>query len=921
MKAPALVFAAALLLTGCDRFTSVETRIERASIKLAAGEHQAALVELRKALNDHPENLSAQLLLVDTLGALGETEAALYQLDLASAAGASPDQTEARRIELLIDSRQIGPARAALETSTTISAERRNLFEGLLSMSEQRPAEAKEFFDRALTANPRFTKAALGRVEALIAQGKAVEAQAELEQIMKNEPTSAHGWLLRGQLAARAGEFGEAAEAFAASITHGKSLKRSELLIAHVHHVESLLAADQLAQARSAVESLAAVAGTAPIVSFVRAKVLLASHETSAAVNELRTFTQAAPAHLPGRLLLVSALLQQGNTEQAYAEALRNVAEFGRHDEPRLALARIELEMGRFSDAEETLQPLIGRSPPDPMATAILAELGIRRGEAIAGVSLLERSLADQPESARLRLQLAAAYLSIGQAKRALETLEPINDEAHAAARDRMRVIATAALSGASEAERELDAAVARHPEDVELLLMAATYYANLQRWDSARSYIERARMVRPEDPLLEIALGRLELAAGNLDEAESHARDVLEKVPDDVGAMMLIANVAAHQGKDEEVDGWLNRARIANPRALDVSVALARRAVARGASREARNILSDAVRLSPWDPRARIVLAELDASMGQYDEAMKELRTAAADMPASPPILLAMSKVQLASKDLDAARKSLKAALTAAPGWLPAATLLVALEASVGNQNAALDVVRELRRIDPRGAASHVLEGDVHMAAKRPADAAAAFVSAYRISPSAALAARAARAKAVAKLPDAENELVDWIKRAPHDMVARRALADYYIAAARHESAIEHLEIIVAARPNDAEALNNLAWAYRMIGDERALPIAERAYAAAPNSAAIADTYGWILVQAGRLAEGVKILGNATKLAPENGQMQYHLAFGLSRMGETQRARAILQSLMSRGTTFESLAEAKQLLATLDGE
>ena len=69
------------------------------------------------------------------------------------------------------------------------------------------------------------------------------------------------------------------------------------------------------------------------------AKVALADRDAATAVNLLRKFTQVAPEYLPGRLLLAAALLEQGSTEQAFAEAVRNVSEFADKDEPKLALA------------------------------------------------------------------------------------------------------------------------------------------------------------------------------------------------------------------------------------------------------------------------------------------------------------------------------------------------------------------------------------------------------------------------------------------------------------------------------------------------------------------------------------------------------------------------------------------------------
>ena len=276
------------------------------------------------------------------------------------------------------------------------------------------------------------------------------------------------------------------------------------------------------------------------------------------------------------------------------------------------------------------------------------------------------------------------------------------------------------------------------------------------------------------------------------------------------------------------------------------------------------------------------------------------------------------MARIQLQSKDTDAARNTLRQALEAAPGWPPAAATLAALETAAGNLDAALEVVRDLRRRDPDGAASYALEGDVYTAAKRPADAAAAFVTAYKRNPAGALATRAARAKSAAKMRAPEAELVDWLTRTPNDTNARRTLAEYQMATGRNAAAAEELEKVVKARPTDVVALNNLALLYQQSNDPRARATAEKAYAAAPKVAAVADTYGWILVRSRDVEKGLQVLEQAAARAPEDGQIQFHLASALSEGGQRERAVTILRRIVDSQKPFESRDEAAKLLRTL---
>lgn len=99
----------------------------------------------------------------------------------------------------------------------------------------------------------------------------------------------------------------------------------------------------------------------------------------------------------------------------------------------------------------------------------------------------------------------------------------------------------------------------------------------------------------------------------------------------------------------------------------------------------------------------------------------------------------------------------------------------------------------------------------------------------------------------------------------------------------------------------------------------ERALTTAERAYARSPGVPAIADAYGWMLVQHRRNgADGVEILAAAAQRSPGDGDIQYHYAHALAQTGRATAAIGLLRLLLQSGTRFEARREAQQLLIEL---
>lgn len=139
--------------------------------------------------------------------------------------------------------------------------------------------------------------------------------------------------------------------------------------------------------------------------------------------------------------------------------------------------------------------------------------------------------------------------------------------------------------------------------------------------------------------------------------------------------------------------------------------------------------------------------------------------------------------------------------------------------------------------------------------------------------------------------------------------------LAEFYLTDRQTKSAIEQYQTILRQHPKYAPALNNLATAYQHEKDPLALEYAEKAYELAPDSPAILDTLGWILVAQGNTTRGLPLLKKAASLAPQAAEIRYHLASGLAKSGNKPEARKELEQLLGTGKNFSSIDEARALL------
>ncbi len=169
----------------------------------------------------------------------------------------------------------------------------------------------------------------------------------------------------------------------------------------------------------------------------------------------------------------------------------------------------------------------------------------------------------------------------------------------------------------------------------------------------------------------------------------------------------------------------------------------------------------------------------------------------------------------------------------------------------------------------------------------------------ARRTSSPAAAASLEARVAAQARLAQGERALAvailrDWNAAHPGDLPVLQLLALTLDPVAERDEAIAAYRAVLAARPGDAVAANNLAFVLATDAAHRdeALELARRAYEQTRGEPTIADTYGWVLYHAGDLEQAERVLVEAVRRAPALVDARLHLALVLVARGETVRAR-----------------------------
>jgi uncharacterized protein (TIGR03790 family) len=149
----------------------------------------------------------------------------------------------------------------------------------------------------------------------------------------------------------------------------------------------------------------------------------------------------------------------------------------------------------------------------------------------------------------------------------------------------------------------------------------------------------------------------------------------------------------------------------------------------------------------------------------------------------------------------------------------------------------------------------------------------------------------------------------------------AHLALAASYEAAQEWDKAIDRYRRVIAASPNDPQALNNLAWllATRKNDPAQALSFAKRAYTLVKPGPEAIDTLAWIQHLLGNDADAEPLIASASRLQPLNAEIHFHGAAILAAVGNAQAATRELETAIRLNPTLGERADVQELRGRLN--
>lgn len=344
-----------------------------------------------------------------------------------------------------------------------------------------------------------------------------------------------------------------------------------------------------------------------------------------------------------------------------------------------LNLASLLMRTGRNTEAEEAVKKLSGR--PEPTYELVYANFLFQRGRPDEGIRELERLTKQDPDNRLVRTRLVAAYQSAGKVADAQRIL---TDALKKNQKDLDAVLQRGELSLQAgkpvEAEGDFNTVLRLKPDSPEVHYALAKLYQS--RGESLRQREELTAALNYNPSLLKV---RLELAALLVaDKAGQAALDTLNEAPAD--QRRLVAVVAernwAYLSMDKLADAQKGvDAALAATRTPDLLLQDAILKIDAKRYSEARQSLHELLGKNPEDVRALQALVRSYALQNQTRTAVDEVKAYAAAHSKSANVQYFLGDLLLQTGDKAGARQALAATKQIDPNYTPADLSLAQLD------------------------------------------------------------------------------------------------------------------------------------------------------------------------------------------------------------------------------------------------
>ena len=915
---PAATLAMALLVSACGS-DSPDALLASAQDYLSRNDAPAAIIQLKNVLKDRPDSAKARLLLGQALQATGDIAGAETEFRKAQDLGAAPDEVVPQLAQALLLGKQFGkittdyallqlasaPAQASLKTTVAIA---------WLRQGQENKFRAS--IDEALKAKADHVPALIELVRASAQRGNIDEALAGLDKIPRQSSGADEAHKLRGDLLL----YGKR-DMDAAMVAYREALQvNPSYLEGQAAVVQLLLLQGKTEAAAEALQGLAKAAPGKPQTLYLQAMLAYAKNDLKAAQEHAQKLVTLTPENFRALELAGMTELRLGANVQAEALLAKALQLEAGLPMARRGLVTAYVRQGRLDKAMSALPVDVERNDRDPGMMALAGQVYMLHGDVDRAQRYFARASSLDPKDPAKRTSLAVSRLASGQGDAALGELQSIAASDDGVVADMALINALLQERKVDQALKAIDALEKKRPADVMPVFLRGRALLLKRDAVGARKAMERVLEIDPNYFPAVGVLAVLDNADKRPDDARARLEAAIKRQPGNVQAHLALVELRQANGADKtELATLLRKVVEAAPSSPLPRLLLAEHHLRHSEPKDALVVAQQAVSALPDNVQLLDVLGRAQSANGEHNQAQASFNRMAALQPQSSLPFLRMASANLIAGDRDAASQNLRKALEIEPKSLEAQQGQVSLAMAAQKPGDALAISRAVQKQRPKEQVGYMLEGEIHAAGKAWDKAADAFRAGLKQVASPELAVRLHDVLlSAAKKPEADRWAAEWSRTQPKDAAFPFYLGNRALTLNELPESLRQFERVVAIQPDNAAALNNLAWLKGQLGRDGALADAERANALAPNQPAFMDTWAMLLSSANQHERALEMQKKVVQLQPQVLEFKLNLAKIQITAGNKDAARALLDELSAAGDRFSAQAEVDRLKKTL---
>jgi putative PEP-CTERM system TPR-repeat lipoprotein len=846
-----VIVAAAVAWLACPvaRANDSATSVKEAEQQVAKGNLKAAEIELRNAIRETPQDPELHARLADVYLQLGDVASA--EREARTARERNGNETDylpvladallrQEKFADLLDLVQPDDREPTLESKVRTAL-------GTAEAGLRDRDKAEKLLREAITLDPSAIRPKV-QLARLLTTTKPQEADKFIDEAIAANPRSAEALQVKGEMLRIRGDQEGALRLFEDALKIDPKYLLAHLSRANVNVAEG--------KYKAADEDLDPILKAAPnnfLANYLRGLELAKQQQYAAADRIFERISPDFPRFWAGYYLQGATKLALGQYAQAESILGKYISRVPSDMRATRLIATAALQQRAPSRAIEYLKPLVDKNQPDAATLTVLGNAYMADHKPDLALQQYEKAAALEPEDQAIKTRVGISEIDIGEGKQGLATLEQVfATDAGAPIAGPTLVINELRAGRLDKAAEIADSLIKRDAKNpIYHTLLGAVRVAR-RDYPGAESAFRTALQINPELPATTRDLAQLYLATGRTDEAKKTYDDLLAKKPDDVTALLGLADIYINQKKWPEATDAINRARTAAANDPAPGLKLVSFYELRQDWKSANAVATELAAQFPGDINVLRAQGEAQLGAGDVSGAVASYKRAYELAPNSTPILARYLALLNSAKYYVEARGVLQDAVARSPGNAALKADLIRVDAEIDGLDAAVSKARALAQEDPKTDVYDLVSAELYEKAGRDADAVGVLEKAVAAKPSddgltIALARGYGRAGQFAK---AEQVLSARLKSDLKNYDIRAALAQQYATAGRSEDAKKIYTELAAERPNDLTTLLGLAGvAVTQRQWPQATDYINRARAAAPNNPApgiaLVDLYG----------------------------------------------------------------------------